>query len=207
MLSGEEKMKSFRRTKMVVASAVGAVLCSVALIGGQTQRSSKETATPAVSQPAAKLQPLNVKPGLWESRRTITRTGALPIPAEVLNQLTPEQRARMEERMKANSAGHTTTQKDCITREDLERKRLLEMIADAKECTITVLNSSSTNLKGKMVCDTEGMHVTGNLELVASDTEHVNGSYHSTATGNGRTMNVESTWTAKWLGPSCGNVR
>jgi hypothetical protein len=127
----------------------------------------------------------------------------------MLNRLTPEQRARMEERVKANSAGHTntTTKKDCVTREDLERERWMEKIAEAKECTITVLNSSSTNLKGKMVCDTEGMHVTGNLELVAGDTEHLSGSYHATATGDGRTMNVGSTWTSKWLGPSCGNVR
>jgi hypothetical protein len=182
---------------------------SIHLCWAQAQRSAKEMRASVGSQPSAKLQSLNIKPGLWESTRTIRRTGTLPIPAEMLNRLTPEQRARMEERMKANSAGHTNTQteKHCITREDLERERLMEKIADAKECTITVLNSSSTNLKGKMVCDSEGMHVTGNLELVAGDTEHLNGSYHSTVTGNGHTMNVESTWTSKWLSSSCGNVR
>ena len=109
--------------------------------------------------------------------------------------------------MKANSAAHanTTTEKHCITREDLERDRL--KLAEAKECTTTVLNSTTTTVKAKLVCDQEGMHATGTLELVAADPEHVNGSYQSTANGDGHTMNVEGTWTSKWLGSSCGNVR
>lgn len=164
----------------------------------QTEKSAQST---------IKLQSLNIKPGLWESTRTIKRTGEMPIPAELLNRLTPEQRARMEERMKANSGGHTSTvtEKHCITREDLERDRL--KIAEAKECTTTVVNSTSTNLKGKMVCETAGMHSTGTLELVAVDPEHVNGSYHSTMDGNDHTMTLEGTWTSKWLGSSCGEVK
>jgi hypothetical protein len=159
------------------------------------------------AQPTVKLQSLNIKPGLWESTRTMKRTGEMPIPTEMLNRLTPEQRARMEERMKANSGGHTSTvtEKHCITREDLERDRL--KIAEAKECTTTVVNSTSTNLKGKMVCETAGMHSTGTLELVAVDPEHINGSYHSTVDGNDHSMNFEGTWTSKWLGSSCGDVK
>jgi hypothetical protein len=164
----------------------------------QTQKSAQST---------IKLQSLNIKPGLWESTRTIKRTGEMPIPTELLNRLTPEQRARMEERMKANSGGHTSTEteKHCVTREDLERDRL--KIAEAKECTTTVVNSTSTNLRGKIVCETAGMHATGMLELVAADREHVNGSYHSTVDGNDHTMKLEGTWTSKWLGASCGDVK
>jgi hypothetical protein len=164
----------------------------------QTQNSAQST---------VKLQSLNIKPGLWESTRTIKRTGEMPIPAELLDRLTPEQRARMKERMKANSGGHTSTvsEKHCITREDLERDRL--KIAEAKECTTTVVNSTSTNLKGKMVCETAGMHSTGTLELVAVDPEHVNGSFHSTVDGNDHTMNLEGTWSSKWLGSTCGDVK
>jgi uncharacterized protein DUF3617 len=164
----------------------------------QTQNSARST---------VKLQSLNIKPGLWESTRTIQRTGETPIPAELLNRLTPEQRARMEERMKANSAGHSTTkiEKHCVTKEDLEKDRL--KIAESEDCTTTVVNSTRTTLKGKMVCETQGMHATGTLELVAADPEHLNGSYHSTVEGNGHTMNVEGNWTSKWLGSSCGNVK
>jgi hypothetical protein len=159
------------------------------------------------AQPTIKMQSLNIKPGLWESTRTIKRTGEMPVPTELLNRLTPQQRARMEERMKANSGGHTTTEteKHCVTREDMERDRL--KIAEAKECTTTVVNSTSTTLKGKIVCETAGMHATGVLELVAVDPEHVNGSYHSTMDGNDHTMNFEGTWTSLWLGSSCGDAK
>ena len=131
----------------------------------------------------------------------------MAIPAEMLNRLTPEQRARIEERMNANSAAHanTTTEKHCLTREDLDKDRL--KLAETKECTTTVLNSTIATVKAKLVCDQEGMHATGTLELVATDPEHVNGSYQSAVNGDGHTMNVEGTWTSKWLGSSCGDVR
>lgn len=200
-------MTSIRR-RLVLLAFMGAVgIFAMPLSWAQTQRSAKETRASADSQPAARLQPLNVKPGLWESTRTINRAGDLPIPAEMLNRLTTEQRARMEERMKAHSAAHTntTTEKHCLTKEDLERDRM--KLAETKECTTTVLNSTSTTVKAKLLCDQEGMHATGTLELVAADPEHVSGTYHSTVNADGHTMNVDGNWTSKWLGSSCGNVK
>src|SRR5213076_2535336 len=100
---------------------------------------------------------------------------------------------------------NTVTEKHCVTSEDLEKDRL--KLAEAKECATTVLNSTSSSVNAKLVCDTEGMHATGTLELVAADPQHVNGSYHSTMNGNGHTMNMEGSWTSKWLGASCGAVK
>ena len=192
---------------VVIASIVVASVCSTSIGWTQTQKSTKEMRSSTETQSAPRLQPLNIKPGLWESTRTINRAGQLPIPAEMLNRLTPEQRARMEERMKANSAAHTstTTEKHCVTKEDLEKDRL--KLADAKECTTTVLNSTTSTVKAKFVCDQQGMRATGILELVAANPESLNGSYQSTAEANGHTMNVNGTWTSKWLGASCGNVK
>ncbi len=200
-------MKSTTTRLSVVMRMVVLAGCSLALSWPQTQSSAKQVRGTTDSGTAAKLQAMNVKPGLWESTRTIKRTGQLPIPSEMLNRLTPEQRARMEERMKANSAAHTstTTEKHCLTKEELERDRLT--FAEAKECSTTILNSTSTTVKAKLVCDQEGMHAMGALELVATDPEHVTGSYHSTVNNDGHTMNVDGTWTSKWLGSSCGNVR
>lgn len=186
---------------------VALAVCSMPVSWAQNQKSAKETRASAETQSAAKLQPLNIKPGLWESTRTINRTGQLPIPAEMMNRLTPEQRARMEERMKANSAAHTntTTEQHCVTKEDLEKDRL--KLAETKECTTTVLNTTTSTVKAKFVCEQEGMHATGTLELIAADPEHLKGSYRSIADANGHTMNVDGTWTSKWLGSSCGSVR
>lgn len=197
----------FTATKLVVvASTIALGVCSMPLSWAQSQRSAR-TEKSAESQTVTTLRALNVKTGLWETTRTIKRTGAMPIPAEMLSRLTPEQRARMEERMKANSAAHTstTTEKHCVTKEDLEKDRL--KIAEANECSTTLLNSTSSSVKAKLVCDQEGMHATGTLELVAADPEHMNGSYRSTVNGDGHTMNVEGAWTSKWLASSCGNVK
>jgi hypothetical protein len=72
-----------------------------------------------------KVEPLNVKTGLWEATMTTTTSGAAPIPAELLSRLTPEQRAKMEEgaKVKASFASktRTITSKSCVTREQLEK--------------------------------------------------------------------------------------
>ncbi|HEY4052352.1 MAG TPA: DUF3617 domain-containing protein [Terriglobales bacterium] len=160
------------------------------------------------SQHGATLQPLNIKPGLWEQTVNSTVAGEMPIPAEMLNRLTPEQRARMEDRMKANSAAHThtTTDKHCLSKEDAQKNKFLNLDRN-KECTGTITTSTSTSAKGRVSCESEGMKMTGALEILARDSEHVNGSWHATTNGAGHTMNVDSTFTSKWLGPSCGNVK
>jgi Protein of unknown function (DUF3617) len=204
-------MKSTARTLVVGASMLVLAAFTISRSSAQAEKSkqgsARETGDSAVSKVSAKLQSLNIKPGLWESTRTINRAGEPPIPAEMLNRLTPEQRARMEERMKAHSTAHTntTTETHCVTKEDLERDRL--KLAEAKECTTKVVDSTTTTVKAKIVCDQQGMHATGTLELVAADPEHMNGSYHSTVNGEGHTMNVDGTWTSKWLGSSCGDVK
>jgi len=200
-------MELLTKKTIVAAGVLSVAGCFLSVSWAQTQKSAKDMRASADSQTALKVQPLNVKPGLWESTRTINRAGQMPIPAEMLNRLSPEQRARMEERMNAHSAAHssTTTEKHCVTKEDMEKDRL--KLAEAKECTTTVINTTSTTVKAKLVCDQEGMHATGTLELVAADPEHMSGSYQSTVEANGHTMNVDGTWTSKWLGSSCGDVR
>lgn len=152
-----------------------------------------------------KYQPLNMKPGLWEKTITITMTGELPFPAEMLNKLTPDQRARIEARMKANSPAHTrtTTDKSCVTREDLEKP----FNPGNKECTWTILESSSTKAKGTVSCQAEGMKMNGTGEYEAPDPEHLKGSIHTNSTGGGKNMTVDSAFTSKWLGSSCGDVK
>ena len=158
------------------------------------------------SQSNLKIQPLNVKPGLWETTTTFKTSGAPPIPPEALARLTPEQRARVEERMTANSAGSTSTDtsKHCVTKEDLEKA---DFGQGKGECTYTIQTSTSTQAKGKYSCNMEGMKVNGAVDITAPDSEHIKGSSQGSLSGNGRTMNVETTFTSKFLGASCGNVK
>jgi hypothetical protein len=62
----------------------------------------------------ADAAPLDIKMGLWESTTTMERCRTPPIPPELLERLTPEQRAKIEEHAKAQQGAKTTTRKHCI---------------------------------------------------------------------------------------------
>jgi Protein of unknown function (DUF3617) len=187
---------------MTVAQLVAA---GVAQQNAQNQKSQSKTVAHANTQDK-KWQPLNVKTGLWQSTRTWTTSGQMPIPAGMLDRLTPEQRARFEERMKANSSAktHTADDKNCVTKEDLQRPPKFTERAD---CTWTLLESSDTRAKGNAICEVEGMKMTGNGDFKAPDQEHMTATIHLTSTGGGHSMTTDATIASKWLGSSCGNVK
>ena len=157
---------------MIVSVALAGIAVFVAWAQNQGQPKPTRTVAPSV----VKLQQLNIKPGLWETSIASNVAGEMPISAEMLSRLTPEQRARMEERMKANSAAHgrTATRKKCMTRQDLETHKL--DFAGDKECTPTVTASTSTMAKGKLSCQTQGMQGVTTFEVEALDPEHYKGS-------------------------------
>jgi len=187
-------MKSLTRNLAVIA-----IVVAVGVIAAQGRHRN----TPSGSSAGAKLQPLNVKTGLWESTITITRAGQLPIPAGTLERLTPAQRARLEERMKANPGESTSTHKSCLKKEDLENPDF----TDKKQCTWTTLESSSSRAKGSATCEYgEGAKLSGTGEIIVVDQEHVKGTIHMTGTAAGRSMTTDSRFSAKWLSPNCGKV-
>jgi Protein of unknown function (DUF3617) len=178
--------------------------CSTILaLGAFAQtRDAQENST----RPKVQIQPLNVKPGLWETTATYKTSGAPPIPPETMAKLSPQQRARLEERMKANSAGsaNTSTDKHCVTKEEIEKA---DFGQGKGECTYTVETSTSTQVKGKYSCNVEGMAVNGAIDITAADNEHITGSTQGTLNGGGRTMNVETNFSSKFLSASCGDTR
>ena len=164
-------------------------------------------ATAQGTSSSERFQPLDVKLGLWESTWTIKVLGAVTIPAETLEKLTPEQRARFQERMNANSGGHTTTSTDqhCVTKEDLEQRKL--ELSASRECKPTVITSTSSIAKGKLVCEIEDLKAYATFDAEALDSQHVKGSARGSMNGGGRTMTFDSTFSSKWLGSVCGNVK
>ena len=117
-------MRSNPRKQWIVFAITVALFIPAGVAQQKTQGQKLQTKTVAQSNPQGKKwQPLNVKPGFWESTRTWTTSGQMPIPAGMLDRLTPEQRARFEERIKANSSAktHTDDDKHCVTKEDLEK--------------------------------------------------------------------------------------
>jgi hypothetical protein len=190
--------------RISIALLTGFTISMILTLGAFAQTRNSQQPS---SQSNPKIHPLNAKPGLWETTTTYKTSGAPPLPAEALAKLTPEQRARLEERMNANSAGNTntTTDKHCVTKQDLETAP--DFGEGKGECTYNIQTSTSTEAKGTYSCNMEGMKVSGAIDITAPDPEHIKGSSQGSLSGGSRTMNVESTFTSKFLSASCGNVR
>ena len=150
---------------------------------------------------------LNVRLGLWEVTTTTSMSGMPPIPADALAKLTPEQRARFEQNMKTSMSGapKTMTEKHCETQEKLDKQLMFN--DKNKECTKTVLSSSSSHLEMKMQCAYGNQHSEGTMRIDAFTPENVKGTIDMNVTGEGHEMKGKSSFTARWLSADCGGVK
>ena len=159
---------------------------------------------------ADKIVRPDVKLGLWEITETHTMTGmpVMPsIPPEALANMTPEQRAQVEARMKDSFGGgpKTTTRRYCMTKEKLDKDTAFS--DERNECTRTVLSSSSTMTEVKIHCAQKDMTSDGTFKFEALSPENVKGAVRMVTTGNGHTMHMDFDFTSKYLGASCGDVK
>jgi len=158
---------------------------------------------------ADEFTPLDVKLGLWETTWTGQTQGQMPIPADAMANLTPEQRARIEEAMKARAAKgpgsgiHSGAHKSCITKDKLNK----DAFAERKECTHSVVSSNSHKLVMKMECEEEGVKSNGTLTVEALTSGLTKGTVEMVATGGGHTMNINNSFTSKWISSDCGDVK
>jgi hypothetical protein len=156
----------------------------------------------AAAWAADDVTPLNVKPGYWETTRTTARSGQLPVPPELLAKMTPEQRARIEERMKASAAEgpQTRVTKNCLTKETLAKAFGL---SDNPSCKRTIVTSSPSRQEFQLECTSAQTTSSGTVQVEAPDSEHANGKTKMSVTRGGQTMTMESTFSSKWLGAEC----
>ncbi|MGA9964087.1 MAG: DUF3617 domain-containing protein [Terriglobales bacterium] len=164
-------------------------------------------ASPLALWAADKVQPMDVKVGLWEVTETTASSGQMPVPASLLEKLTPEQRARIEERMNARSGQpkKPITYKTCVTQEQIDKG--YSFAEDPKMCTSTVVSSTTSKEEVRLECMENGMKLNGKAQLEAIDSEHVKAQTQFVGSGGDRMMNSTSTFSAKWLGPSCGDTK
>ena len=156
---------------------------------------------------ADKYQPLDVKTGLWEVTTVTNLSGQMPIPPELLEKLTPEQRARFQERMNAKSMqpAKPIVSRNCLTQEQLDKGD--SFTEDRKSCTHTVISSTRSKVEVRLQCTENDMKFDAKLQFEAVDSENVKGQTLSTATGGDHTMNSNSSFIAKWISPNCGTTK
>lgn len=162
---------------------------------------------------ADKLTPLNIKEGLWEMTVTHSMTGMPAIPPDTLAKMPPEQRARIEATMKQSGMGAPTTDvhKECVTREKLDKQLAFDESRNDKDrdqdkdCTRTIVSATGSKLEIKFHC--EQSSTDGTLLLEAASSDSVKGSMHSVTKSRGRNMSMDFTFSSKYLGPGCGDVK
>jgi hypothetical protein len=155
---------------------------------------------------ADKITPLNVKEGLWEMTVTHSVSGMPSMPTispDALAKMPPEQRARVEAMMQGGPS--TDVRKECITKEKLEKNSAFSN--NRGDCTRTVVNSTGSKLEVKVHCEEKQTTTDGTLVLEALSSDGVKGTMHSVTNSHGRTMNMDFTFSSKYLGPACGDVK
>jgi uncharacterized protein DUF3617 len=159
----------------------------------------------ALSAAAAYAQApaLDVRMGLWEVTNVSTLGGQMP--QMDLSKVPPEQRARIEQSMKAMMGSHTHVVKSCITKEKFEKSAFLDD-QQGRNCTQKITTNTRSTFEAALTC--AGEHpMTGQMHLDAVSPTAVKGAIKSTSTEDGRTMNIDMVLTGKWLGADCGNVK
>ena len=131
---------------------------------------------------AATVEPLNVKPGLWEVTMSMTINGMGMPP-------------------------RTNVYRSCLKKEDLNKYPFAD---PEKRCTYTVVSSTGSTMEARGTCapGSEGAKIDFKLRLDALDSENVKGTGQITMSAPGGSMNGNYAATAKWLGATCpANVK
>jgi len=154
-------------------------------------------------------QPFDIKPGLWNISTTTQMSGAPPIPN--LDQMTPEQRARIEAALKNVGGGsHAITMKKCITKEDIQKALAEASSSKDSTCSPKLVSSSASKVVLHIDCTQEKRETksSGDIIVERQDSEH----FKATGTvkinsANGRTMDVKSALTGTFVSSDCGDVK
>ncbi len=145
---------------------------------------------------------LNIKTGLWEITATTDMAGMPPLPKELLEQLSPEQRAELEAQIKQSSGGQsqTDTSRECITDRDLEEPF---QSANPDDCKQEIVKSTKTLQEVKLTCTGE-YQGSGTLRIHTPTPETMTGDLNLSVGEGSSAMKITADMKGRWLGEDCG---
>jgi hypothetical protein len=145
----------------------------------------------------AHAEPLGIKLGAWEMTYTSQISGDT-IPQAMLDKMSPEQRARHEERMKKRAAAGPSkrTETTCVKKENLERDAFGSR--EQKDCTYKNTSQTRSLHAGIYEC-TGSMARKGEMRYEAIGSDKVKGMVKMTSARGSMEMQLEG----KWVGPVC----
>lgn len=184
-------------TKLPMLGVLG---FSAVLIMGMSGRTWQNGSGPLV--------PLNVKTGQWQTHSRVALSGAMGLPPEMAEKLTPEERARYEAAMGAMNGVHELTTKGCLTQQDLTTDPYAELNRNGEmQCHGEVAKSTSSDVELEEHCigagKNQGAEMKMHLHIHANDPEHATGEGEGSTAAGGKTMQTKITLNMTWLGPHC----
>ena len=166
---------------------------------------------------AQEIKPIDIKPGLWENTTTsqisgLTMPNMPQLTPDQLAKMPPDARARVEAMTKGGAgAPQTTTSKSCITREQLNKSIFSQQ---DRGCTTKLVSSTSSSQQVHVECTRGNTQTAGDVNLERTDSEHVKGDMLMKTSGDsstkgsmGQNMTIKISFTNKFLGADCGDVK
>jgi hypothetical protein len=145
----------------------------------------------------------NAKPGAWEMTITTLTTG-MPAPPDMLAQMSPEQRAKIEAMMQAR-AGKPSTHvlPSCVTQKDLNEGRIVKESDDKDPCTQKIITKSANKLVLEKICPAPRAS-TSKMTMEAKTPESLVANIDMVQGGAKGKVHVDMT--GHWLRASCAGI-
>jgi Protein of unknown function (DUF3617) len=151
--------------------------------------------TPLIAGSADKL---NVRTGLWEVTSVSQISGMPPLPKDVIDKMTPEQRAHAA----AQAAPHTDTERECITQKQVDHP--FEDLQEKDNCEHTVVQTTRTTQEVRLTC--KGEHKGSGVFRISTPTpETMTAVLDMRVEDGANVMTIKSQLKGRWLGPDCGD--
>lgn len=149
------------------------------------------------------VEGLNVRTGLWQMTYTMQTAGAPTMPKDVMDKLTPEQRARLAaaQKNRVNAGPKTWTEKTCVTAKDLKEGAFRADTSDEdNKCTYKMTAQTATLQEGTSSCG--GGKGVGQIRIEALSREKVRGRMNRSGPGFSNSMQMSG----QWLSASCAGA-
>lgn len=152
---------------------------------------------------AGSTEKLNVRTGLWEITSVSEIAGMPPLPKDMLDRMTPEQRAEMEKAMQQETARgpRTETERECLTQKEMDHPFEGE---EDDDCEHTVVHTSRTSREVRLTCTGEHKG-SGTFRVSTPTPETMTGTLDLRMGEGDHIMTVKSQLKGRWLGPDCGD--
>ncbi len=150
----------------------------------------------------ALAETLKVKPGLWEIT-TKVRHGEVKTPTNI-NQLAPEQRAKVMAKLEARNQ-QVMVKQSCLTKEQLDKGDAFMGGNHHHGCNSMAVSQTAKEWVTALECSGK-FSSKGEIRMQAVDAEHMTGSITMTTKNGDKENTTKSTLAATWQGKDCSAV-